>query len=188
VRQRQQIATVGEDPDFIAARREVLAAVTERTRDALGGFDREREARQLGEAMRDAVAHTALAEIGAVSLGAAIALLFGTAAADVTGILAGALAAGLGLYILPARRRRAIAQFRQRTDDLRERLVQALGAQMESEIGGSAERVREALTPYTRYVRADAARLEEQSAALATARERIGTLRARLEPGKPTLQ
>lgn len=181
---QQRAASVGDDPDFLLARREVLQSVSERTRAALSGFDREREAREFGQAMRDAVAHTALAEIGAVSLGAAIALLFGTVAADVTGLLAGALAAGLGLYILPARRRRAIAQFRQRTDALRARLVEALSAQMEREVEGSGERVREAIAPYTRYVRAEAARLEEQRARLAAVRERIGQSRARVEPSR----
>jgi small GTP-binding protein len=183
VRSRQQAgAELREDLDFLAARREVIAAVTERTRDALQGFDREREARQFSQAMRDAVAHTALAEIGAVSLGAAIALLFGTVAADITGLLAGALAAGLGLYILPARRRRAIEQFRGRTAELRERLVAALEQQMEREVEGSTARVRDAIAPYTRYVRAEAARLEAQRSALVGLRERVGRLRGQIEP------
>jgi len=55
----------------------------------------------------DAVAHTALAEIGAVSLGTAVAVLVGTAAADVTGFLAAGVIAGLGLIIIPARKRKA---------------------------------------------------------------------------------
>jgi small GTP-binding protein len=185
VRSRQQAgAELREDPDFLAARREVIAAVSERTRGALQGFDREREARQFSQAMRDAVAHTALAEIGAVSLGAAIALLFGTVAADITGLLAGALAAGLGLYILPSRRRRAIEQFRARTDELRTRLVEALKQQLDREVEGSTERVSEAIAPYTRYVRAEAARLEAQRAALAGLREQIGRLRGQIEPAR----
>ncbi|HEY3111131.1 MAG TPA: dynamin family protein [Chloroflexota bacterium] len=183
VRSRQQAgAELREDLDFLAARREVIAAVSERTREALRGFDREREARQFSQAMRDAVAHTALAEIGAVSLGAAIALLFGTVAADITGLLAGALAAGLGLYILPARRRRAIKQFRARTEELRQRLVEALRQQMEREADGSTERVRDAIAPYTRYVRAEAMRLEGQRQSLAGLRERLGRLRGEVEP------
>jgi hypothetical protein len=168
------------DPDVIATRREVLGGVADRTRGALQGFDREREAQEFGRAMRDAVAHTAIAEIGAVSLGAAIAVLFGTVAADVTGLLAATLAAGLGLYILPARKRRALDAFRRRTDELRERLVEALRAQTEREIAGSAERVREAIAPYTRYVRAEAARLDAQQAALDAVGDRLGRLRSEL--------
>jgi hypothetical protein len=132
--------------------------------------------------MRDAVAQTALAEIGAVSLGAAIALLFGTVAADITGLLASALAAGLGLYILPARRRRAIEQFRARTEELRQRLVEALRQQMEREVEGSTERVRDAIAPYTRYVRAEAMRLDAQRESLAGLGERLGRLRGEVEP------
>ncbi|HEY3081265.1 MAG TPA: dynamin family protein [Chloroflexota bacterium] len=181
VRQRQQSAVgSGEDPDFVASRRDVLRTVSERTGAALVGFDREREARAIGQDMRDAVAQTALAEIGAVSLGAAIALLFGTVAADVTGLLAATLAAGLGLYILPARKRKALRQFRAKTEELRQRLVEAMQSALERELGQSTERVREAIAPYTRYVRAEGARLAERQAALDELRGRIGRLRARL--------
>lgn len=182
VRQRQT-ASVGlnEDPDVIAARRDVLHAVADRTRSAMRGFDREREAREIGQAMRDAVAQTAIAEIGAVSLGAAIALLFGTAMADVTGLLAATLAAGLGLYILPARKRQALSAFRAKTEELRARLVRALRTQLEREVAGSAERVRDAIGPYTRYVRAEGGRLEAQWSTLKTLRDRVGKLRGEVE-------
>lgn len=183
VRERQRAtAGWGEDPDFISARREVLQAVAERTRDALAGFDREREARQVGQALRDAVAQTAIAEIGAVSLGAAIALLFGTAAADVTGLLAATLLASLGLYVLPARRRRAIAEFRRKTEELRARLIEALRSQLEREVAHSTERVRDAVAPYTRYVRTESSRLEAQRASLTALGERLGRLRAEIGP------
>jgi small GTP-binding protein len=183
IRQRQQATTgLQADPDFLVTRREVLHGVAERARRALSGFDREREAREIGQSMRDAVAQTALAEIGAVSLGAGIALLIGTAAADVTGLLVGTLAAGLGLYILPHRKRRALADFRKRTEELRQRLVQALRAQLDREIADSAERVREAIAPYTRYVRAESAQLEAQRAELTRLREDLGRLRGQVDP------
>jgi hypothetical protein len=178
VRQRQQgVMGAADDPDFVEARRAVLRAVSERTGAALGGFDRDREAREVGQTMRDAVAQTALAEIGAVSLGAAIVLLIGGVAADVTGLLAATLAAGLGLYILPARRRKALREFREKTDQLRKRLVEALESSMEREIGQSAERVREAIGPYTRYVRAEGERLREHEEAIGGLREELGRLR-----------
>lgn len=183
IRQRQQAAPLEADPDFLATRRDVLRGVADRTRGALQGFDREQEARAFGQSMRDAVVHTGIAQIGALSLGAAIAVLFGTVAADVTGLLAATLAASLGLYILPMRKRRALAAFRKRTDELRERLVDALTTQTQREIAGSMERVREAIAPYTRYVRAEAARLDGQHGALEAVRERLGRLRAGLGAG-----
>jgi hypothetical protein len=101
-------------------------------------------------------------------------------AADVTGLLAATLAAGLGLYILPARRRKALREFREKTDQLRRRLVEALETGMEREIGQSAERVREAIAPYTRYVRAEAGRLKEHEEAIARLHGELGRLRAAL--------
>jgi small GTP-binding protein len=186
IHQRQQ-AQLGaaETPDFIAARREVLQSVAERTRRELGSFDREHEAREVGNVLRDAVAQTALAEIGAVSLGAAIALLFGTLAADFTGLLSATLLASLGLFIIPNRRRKALADFQLKTEELRARLVQALSTQLDREIVGSTERVREAIAPYTRYVRAEGSRLEGQRAAIAMAEEQLGKLRAEIEARTP---
>ena len=181
VGRRQAAVVANPDPDFIATRREVLRTVSERTREALAGFDRDREARAFSSTMRDAIAQTAIAEVGALSLGAAIAIAVGTVAADVTGLLAATVAAGLGLYILPARRRRALAEFRRKTDELRERLATALATQLDREIAGSSERVREAVAPYTRYVRAEADRLREQQRGLAELKERIGKLAAEVE-------
>lgn len=180
-RQRELVAPGEVEPDFLRERRKVFDAVSERTQTALRTFDRERQGHLLGNTMRDAVAQTALAEIGAVSIGAAIAILFGTVAADVTGLLAATLAAGLGLYILPARKRRAIAAFQARTQDLRERLVGTLRTQLEREAVDSAARVREALQPYTLYVRAEGERLERQRQTLAGLRERLTAVHGEIE-------
>jgi small GTP-binding protein len=182
IQQRQQARTgAPETPDFIAARREVLQSVAERTRRELSSFDREHEAREVGNVLRDAVAQTALAEIGAVSLGAAIAILFGTLAADFTGLLSATLLASLGLFIIPNRRRKALADFHGKTEELRTRLVEALRSQLDREIVSSTERVREAIVPYTRYVRAEGSRLEGQRAAIVLAAEQLGRLRAEIE-------
>jgi len=183
VRQRQQMtAIVSDDPDFIVARRDVLRAVADRTHATLSGFNREREAREIGQSMRDTVAQTALAEIGAVSLGAAIAIMFGTALADVTGLLAATLTAGLGLYIIPMKKRRALAAFHRKTDELRERLIQSLKTQLDHEIAVSTERIREAIAPYTRYIRAEANRLNAERASEQRIRAELGRLRAQLPP------
>ena len=181
--QRQQTAmSTNDDPDFLATRRAVLQTVEERTHQEMSRFDREHEAREVGVVMRDAVTQTAVAEIGAVTLGAGVALAFGTLAADFTGLLSALLIASLGLYIIPARKRKALAQFRAKTDELRTRLVNTLDAQLEREITSSTERVREALAPFTRYVRAEAARFEEQRARLTAIDEQLAVLRSRIEP------
>jgi ABC-type molybdate transport system substrate-binding protein len=63
-------------------------------------------------------------------------------------------------------------------DALRDRLVQALETQLDREVANSTGRVREAIAPYTRYIRAEGGRLRDQREALSEVRERAGRLRA----------
>jgi hypothetical protein len=58
-----------------------------------------------------------------------------------------------------------------------------LRSQLDREIISSTERVREAIAPYTRYVRAEGNRLELQRASLLQVAERLGKLRAEITPG-----
>jgi len=78
-----------------------------------------------------------------------------TVVVDVTGILAASLVAVLGFGILPAKRRRAQREFRERSEALRERLVGTLRQQFATELDRSIARIREAVAPYTRFVRAE---------------------------------
>ena len=109
--------------------------------------------------MRDAVTQTAIAEAGAVGLGTAIAVIVGTAAADVTGVLAASVIGGLGLFIIPRRRRRATEDFLKKTEALRERLTAALTDQFHRELERSRERITDAIGPYRRFVREEYDRL-----------------------------
>jgi hypothetical protein len=118
-------------------------------------YDPAKEARQLSESVRGAVVSTGLAEVGAVGLGALVVAAASTVAIDITGLLAASFVALLGFGILPAKRRRAQAQFRARSDALRERLVATLRQQFTGELDRSIARIREAVAPYTRFVRAE---------------------------------
>jgi hypothetical protein len=78
-----------------------------------------------------------------------------TAAADLTGITAALVIAGFGLFILPNRRRKARAEFREKTETLRERLGEVVRRQFDTELKRSIERMREAIAPYIRFVRTE---------------------------------
>jgi hypothetical protein len=147
----------------------------------VNSFDRQAEARQLADGVRDSVTQTAIAEAGAVGLGAAIAILVGTAAADVTGILAASIVAGLGLFIIPARRRKATADFLKKMDDLRERLTAALTDQFERETQRAAENIREAIAPYLRFVRAEYDKVTQVKSDLDASASSLHALRADIE-------
>ena len=69
--------------------------------------------------------------------------------------------AALGLVILPAKRRRAQEQFHARAEDLQTRLMATLREQFAHELDRSLARIGEAVAPYTRFVRAEAERMEE---------------------------
>ncbi len=147
------IGEVGRGFDY--DRRALLVSLGRKAQDIVAHYDPAEEARQLSESVRGAVVSTGLAEVGAVGLGALVVAAASTVAVDVTGILAASLVALLGFGILPAKRRRAQAQFRERSEALRERLVTTLRQQFTGELDRSIARIREAVAPYTRFVRAE---------------------------------
>ena len=147
------IGEVGRGFDY--DRRALLASVGRQAQQVVTGYDAGREARQLGESVRGAIVGTGLAQVGAVGLGALVVAAASTVAVDVTGILAASLVALLGFGILPAKRRRAQAEFRTRSEALREQLVGTLRQQFATELDRSLTRLREAVAPYTRFVRAE---------------------------------
>jgi small GTP-binding protein len=180
------IGGIGVSFDY--SRREVLQRVAGAAKRALSSYDREEEARALAGSLQGAVAQTAVAGVSAVGLGVGLAVLVGTAAADFTGILAGALLLGLGLGILPYRRRRAKAQFDDRTRELSEALSNTLRDQFKREMEAATQRLHEALAPYTRFVRIESERVGEVRATLERLRTETSALRRRVETGHPAKQ
>jgi hypothetical protein len=180
------VGQVGGSFDY--TRRDLLKAVSRRAAQVVETFDRQAEARALANHVRHAVTQTAIAEVGAVGLGTAIAILVGTAAADVTGILAASVIAGLGLFIIPHRRRQVTASFLKKTEDLRIRLSAALTDQFQRETQRAAERIRDAIAPYVRFVRAEYDRVSQIRAELKASRTTLERLRAEIEraPDAPT--
>ena len=169
---------------FDYSRREVQQAVTRRARDVVSRFDRQAEARELAESVREAVTQTAIAEAGAVGLGTAIAIIVGTAAADVTGLLAASVVAGLGLFIIPQRRKRATEAFLRKTQDLRERLASALSDQFKRELDRGSERITEAIGPYRRFVKGEFEKLSQVRADLDDSASTLRRLRTEIEAAR----
>lgn len=148
--------------DFVASRRGLLESLGRRAQRAVETYDRREEATRLSISVQKAVAGTALLEAGAVGLGAAVTVVASTTAADVTGLLAAGTLAALGLFIIPARRRRAKATLRDRLVELRDRLMADLSEEFGTEIERSVHRIGEATGPYTRFVRSERQRLEAE--------------------------
>jgi small GTP-binding protein len=125
------------------------------------GYDREAEARLMAEGAQTAVAALAATEVGAVGLGTLIVILATTAAADATGIILASLVALLGLFIIPARKRAAKAELRTKIANLRQQLSHSLRTQFEHEMERGILNIKDAIAPYSRFVRAEQTKLEE---------------------------
>ena len=159
------------DDRFEYDRQRLLDAVWGEAQHAIEGYDAAAEAKRLAGSVRDAVAQTALLQVGAVGLGTIVAVLASTTVADVTGILAAGALSVIGLFVLPAKRQRARADLAAKVHALREKLIGALVPAFERERDRSQQRIREAIAPWARFVRTEKERLEEARAAL----DRIGT-------------
>jgi hypothetical protein len=160
---------IGEVGDsFEYNRGQLLQSVGKNVQNVVQRYDRERESEKLALSIQGAVTQTAALEVGAVGIGAVVVAIATTRFLDATGLIAAAIVAGYGLFILPNRRRKAREEFREKTDSLRERLGEVVRRQFEAELNRSVERMREAIAPYTRFVRSEHARMASASEDLAS--------------------
>ena len=173
------VGQVGRSFDFDRTR--LLESVGRMAQRSVETYDREGEANRLADSVQVAVAGTALAEVGAIGLGAVLTHLAVTAAADFTGILAAGTVAVLGFFIIPNRRSAAKKDLTEKIATMREQLMTSLTAQFDREIEGSLRRIDEAIGPYTRFVRAERDLLTQAREELNAVTQGLVRLRSRVE-------
>jgi len=161
-------------------RQALLDSVGRAAQEVVASYDKEAEARDIAESVQAAVAGTALLEVGAVGLGTLLTIALSSTAADLTGILAASLLAAVGLFVIPAKRRRAKADLRAKIEDMKGRLMATMTAQFEREMERSLHRLEEAIAPYTRFVRAEREKLEEVEGKLKDTLAALKVLRVRV--------
>jgi small GTP-binding protein len=169
------------EPASLDERARLLDVVRRAAQLAVDTFDAEREALRLAESVRNAVAGTAMVQVGALGLGAVLTIAATTSMADVTGLLAAGTLSALGLLILPARRRRAEGELREKTERMRRELRETLRSTFDRELERMVARIQEAVAPYTRYVRAERDRLETLVGRIGGLRRSADALRRRVE-------
>lgn len=169
-----------EGKGFDLDRTRLLESIGREAQRTVEGYDRLKEAERLAESVQLAVAGTALLEVGAVGLGAAVAAVASTTVVDVTGILAAGALAAIGLFVLPQRRRQAQRELRAKIDEMRGKLLESLDRQFRREMDRGVERIREAVTPYTRFVRAERDRLDSMRGDLEAVLRGLTDLEARI--------
>jgi len=166
---------------FETDRTRLLETVGRAARDGLASYDRTAEARRMAEDVQKAVTSTAVLEVGAVGLGAAVALAASSTAADITGLTAAGLMAALGLFVLPHRRRSAKAELKKKIAALRSELMTTLTLHFEKEAARGRHRLDDTIAPYTRFVRSESNRLSSERDQLKELRFRVDELQARVE-------
>ncbi|MGE0462023.1 MAG: dynamin family protein [Vicinamibacterales bacterium] len=169
------------DSRFEYDRAQLLETVGRAAERTVESYDIARESETMAESVRMAVAGTALAEVGAIGLGAAVTALATTTFADVTGILAAGALAVIGLFVIPVRRKQAKAAMREKIEGMRAQLVGSLTSQFDREVERSVGRVRDAIAPYTRFVRAEQQRLGGTRDELRTLAQELGALQRRID-------
>jgi hypothetical protein len=163
--------------NFELDRAALLNSVGRAARAVVDSYDRTAETRKLTQDVQAAIVQTAAVEVGALGLGALLVALLQTTVLDVTGLLGAGAVAALGLYVLPYRRTRVKAHLRERIAALREQLELALDRQFEQEMAASMQRLRDAIAPYTRFVRVEQEKLNKLEADLSAARGEVDALR-----------
>jgi small GTP-binding protein len=138
-------------------------------------------ARQLATDASSAVVRGGLTSVGGIGLGALLAGVFGTLLADFTGILLGIAVAGLGFLILPRKRAQAKTELETRITDTRERLAEVLLREHSLEGERAQGRLRDAIAPFTRFIRAETERYAQTQTNLEQLQTRAAILRNEVE-------
>jgi hypothetical protein len=166
---------------FHEDRTRLLESLGRESRSVVDGYDRRQEAARIADGARTTVAATAAVGAGAIGLGAIVSVAATTAAADITGLLMASVVAALGFLIIPARRRKARAEMREKVSTLIADLGRALGAEFRLAQARSAQRLADAMGPYRRFVRAEREQWEERRAVLSECSGRIERLLQQIE-------
>ena len=140
-------------------RARLLEGARRESQRAVEAYDHDAESSRMAESVQVAVAGTAALQVGALGLGTIVTMLATTAMGDITGLLAAGALSVVGLLVLPAKRGTAKNELRTKVEVMRGRLMEALTAQFEHELTHSLARIREAVSPYTRFVRTERERL-----------------------------
>ena len=183
-RRQQYAGQMIENPDaerFHFDRRRMIDSVGREAQKVIDTYDRQKEASELADGARNAVATAAAVGAGAVGLGAIVTVAASTAAADVTGLVMASVIAAIGFFVIPAKRKKGKEEMRQKIAEVRQRLGESLRAQFKKEIARSSERIRGSIAPYSRFVRAEGEKLEGSEKELGQVASELTTLRGKIE-------
>jgi len=168
------------DSEFQYNREELFARLREPVERRLGEFDTEREARQIVDSVKEAVTAALGVNVLAIGLGGVLVAAFTTAALDVTGVLTATVFAIAGWLIIPARRRRLVADFETKIEKLNEDLAALLRTKFEEQLTRYERQLLEVVAPYERFLETERAKLDSGLEELRKAEGEVTALEQRI--------
>ena len=171
--------------EFQYNREELFAKLREPIERRLEEFDTEKEAREITDSVKAAVAQAFGVNVLAIGLGALFLTAFTTAALDVTGILTATIFAIAGWLIVPARRRHLINEFETKISKLNEDLAVLIRAKFEEQLKRYEHQLLEVIAPYERFLETERSRLEAGLTELRDADREVTTLEKKIEATFP---
>lgn len=173
------------DTEFQYNREELFARLREPVERRLSEFDTEKEARDITDSVKAAVAQAFGVNVLAIGLGALFLTAFTTAALDVTGILTATVFAIAGWLIIPARRRRLIQEFETKIAKLNEDIAALIRAKFEEQLARYEQQLLEVIAPYERFLETERVRLEAALGELRSADAEVTTLERKVAEAFP---
>jgi len=181
-RQAAEERVIGEvGGRFQYDRQALLNAFNQSAKEVMASYNEEQEGRRLADSLQSAGVQTGLLQAGGLGLGAAVLAFLSGTAFDITGIAAGLTIAGLGLLVLPRRRRQAKRELHQKMQALRDGLAESLSGQIDAELRRAHEKLTGAILPYTRFVRSELGRLEAAEEELLACQAALRDLKREVE-------
>ncbi len=174
---RRQPSTDMAHTRFTYDRSALIEGISGSARTHLDNTTQQELGRQLSKDAEEAMISAVGGLAGGVGLGAGIGALIGASALDFTGgILAGLTLGSLGLFVLPNKRLQAHRKLREKISKLRQALEQIIRREHEREQARAETRLKDALTPYTRFTTQEQAKIASSQGKTAELRQKLAKL------------
>ena len=159
----------------------LIRHLRESASDVLELYDEENEATRLADRLQNSVFQSGLGLVGGLGLGAAVLAFVSSAALDITGVTLGLTIAGVGLFLIPRRRKQAKKELHDNMQDLRDGLQDSIGKEFDLELNRASEKLQTAIEPYTRFVRSELERLEGLQDELGNSKAELLSLQGQID-------
>lgn len=152
------IGKVGRE--FAYNREEVYSRIRTETENRLNTYDLAIESRRIIDGAMRGVFHSVGLGVGALGLGYLFTTAVSSMALDVTGLTAATMLLVASLLILPYKRSKAKTDFRNRIEELRTQIRDALTRESAIEIDRMIRGIRGAFEPYERFYTTESEKIE----------------------------